>query len=213
MSLGLNVLTPPSDAFMCRWTRSPLVQVLAFRRQAITWTNAGLLSVELLGTTLSEIRIGILIFSLKPIFIWNCRLPNWRPFCQGGDELNLELTNILHTSSPCTLHGVYFNMTEKISAIKGLYYIYLTNVRVLCWLKKYIEIPRSLPITRLIWTLLSAVPRKAVKFNHSLSKFSSEFKHFYSWKWRPFCLGLNVLTHWGLVTPYGDRDLGQHWLR
>ena len=20
------------------------------------------------------------------------------------------------------------------------------------------------------------------------------------------------LTHWGLVTPYGDRDLGQHWL-
>ena len=23
------------------------------------------------------------------------------------------------------------------------------------------------------------------------------------WKW----------THWGLVTPYGDRDLGQHWLR
>ena len=23
----------------------------------------------------------------------------------------------------------------------------------------------------------------------------------------------NELTHWGLVTPYGDRDLGQHWLR
>ena len=22
-----------------------------------------------------------------------------------------------------------------------------------------------------------------------------------------------LLTHWGLVTPYGDRDLGQHWLR
>ena len=21
------------------------------------------------------------------------------------------------------------------------------------------------------------------------------------------------LTHWGLVTPYDDRDLGQHWLR
>ena len=23
----------------------------------------------------------------------------------------------------------------------------------------------------------------------------------------------NELTHWGLVTPYGDSDLGQHWLR
>ena len=24
---------------------------------------------------------------------------------------------------------------------------------------------------------------------------------------------ISVLTHCGLVTPYGDRDLGQHWLR
>ena len=30
-------------------------------------------------------------------------------------------------------------------------------------------------------------------------------------KW-PFCLKHYMLTHWGLVTPYGDRDLGQHWL-
>ena len=26
-------------------------------------------------------------------------------------------------------------------------------------------------------------------------------------------LGLNELTHWGLVTPFGDLDLGQRWLR
>ena len=32
-------------------------------------------------------------------------------------------------------------------------------------------------------------------------------------KRRPFCLGINVLTHYGLVTPYGDTDLGQLWLR
>ena len=30
-----------------------------------------------------------------------------------------------------------------------------------------------------------------------------------SGKWRPFCLGLNVLTNGGLVMPYGH--LGQHW--
>ena len=30
---------------------------------------------------------------------------------------------------------------------------------------------------------------------------------------RPFSFGLNVLTHWGLVTPFGDIDLGQHWIR
>ena len=39
-----------------------------------------------------------------------------------------------------------------------------------------------------------------------------------SWYW-PNMWGIifpslrNSLTHWGLVTPYGDRDLGQHWLR
>ena len=30
------------------------------------------------------------------------------------------------------------------------------------------------------------------------------------------CSGLDEhdeLTHWGLVTPFGDIDLGQHWLR
>ena len=48
-------------------------------------------------------------------------------------------------------------------------------------------------------------------------------------KWQPFCHGFNVLipghgiytvwllckllTHWGLVTQNGDRDVGQHWLR
>ena len=25
--------------------------------------------------------------------------------------------------------------------------------------------------------------------------------------------GLSELTHWGLMTPYGNIDLGQHWLR
>ena len=32
-------------------------------------------------------------------------------------------------------------------------------------------------------------------------------------KWHPFCLSLNVLTHCGLVTPYGNKNLGQYWLR
>ena len=58
-------LISPSAAFMRQWTGSALVQSLGnglspVRRQAITRTNAGLLSVGLLGTNLSEIRIGIL---------------------------------------------------------------------------------------------------------------------------------------------------------
>ena len=35
----------------------------------------------------------------------------------------------------------------------------------------------------------------------------------YILKIQPQLPGGNGLTHFGLVTPYGDRDLGQHWLR
>ena len=29
-------------------------------------------------------------------------------------------------------------------------------------------------------------------------------------KWRPFCLGLNVLTHFGMVASYGESELEHH---
>ena len=55
------------------------------RRQAITWTNAGLLSIGLLGTNFSEIWIGILPFSFKKMHL-KMFLPECRPFCPGGEE-------------------------------------------------------------------------------------------------------------------------------
>ena len=58
---------PPCAAYMHQWTKSALVQAMA-----------------------------CCLFGAKPIpepmvdkCIWNCRLPKWRPFCPGGDELNL----------------------------------------------------------------------------------------------------------------------------
>ena len=37
--------SPPSAAYMHQWTGSALVQTMCARGQAITWTNAGLLSI------------------------------------------------------------------------------------------------------------------------------------------------------------------------
>ena len=34
-----------------------------------------------------------------------------------------------------------------------------------------------------------------------------------SGRWRPFCLGLNELTHCGLLMPYDTIGLGQYWFR
>ena len=53
----------PCAAYIRRWTGSTLLQVMADglspdRCQAVTWTNAGLLPIALLGTTFSECQTG-----------------------------------------------------------------------------------------------------------------------------------------------------------
>ena len=58
------------------------------RRQAITWTNAGILLIEPLGTNFSEIFIESLIFSFKKIRL-KVLSTKWRPFCLGLNVLKL----------------------------------------------------------------------------------------------------------------------------
>ena len=50
------------------------------RRQAIIWTNAGILSIGPLGTNFSEILIKICIFSFKKMHL-KMSSGIWRPFC------------------------------------------------------------------------------------------------------------------------------------
>ena len=52
------------------------------RRQAITWTNACLLSIEPLGTNFSEVLIKIPNFSSMKMHL-NISSAKWRPFCSG----------------------------------------------------------------------------------------------------------------------------------
>ena len=56
------------------------------RRQAITWNNAGLLSIAPLRTSFSEIWIQILNFALKKMR-QKMLSAKWRHLCRG-DELN-----------------------------------------------------------------------------------------------------------------------------
>ena len=55
-------------------------------RQAIIWTNAGLLFFEPLGTNFSEILIEILTFSFKKMHL-NVSSAKRRPFCLGLNVL------------------------------------------------------------------------------------------------------------------------------
>ena len=60
------------------------------RRQAIIWTNAGILLIGPLGTNFSEILIGIQIFSFKKMHL-KMSSAKWRPSCLGLNVLKYQL--------------------------------------------------------------------------------------------------------------------------
>ena len=70
------------------------------RRQAIIWTNAGLLFIGSLGTNFSEILIEILTFSFKKMRL-KVSSAKRRPFCFG---LNVLITKLKSSS--------YFKLTK-----------------------------------------------------------------------------------------------------
>ena len=57
------------------------------RRQAIIWTNAGILLIGPLGTKLSEILIAIHIFSFKKMHL-KMSSGKWQPSCLGLNVLS-----------------------------------------------------------------------------------------------------------------------------
>ena len=60
--------------------------LLPGRRQAIIWTNAGILLIGPLGTNFSEILIRIQTFSFKKLHL-KMSSAKWRLFCLGLNEL------------------------------------------------------------------------------------------------------------------------------
>ena len=65
------------------------------RRQAIIWTNSGILLIGPSGTNFSEILIGIQTFSFKKMHL-KMSFAKWRPFCLGLNVLMLSETVYWH---------------------------------------------------------------------------------------------------------------------
>ena len=79
----------PSDAYICVRNLTIIGSdngLLPGRRQAIIWTNAGMLFIGPLGTNFSEILIEIHIFSFKKMHL-KMSSGKWRPFCLSLHEL------------------------------------------------------------------------------------------------------------------------------
>ena len=67
------------------------------RRQAIIWTNAGILLIGPLGTNFNEILIGIQTFSFKKMHL-KVSSAKWRPCCLG---LNVLIGTIQYVWDLC----------------------------------------------------------------------------------------------------------------
>ena len=75
-----------------------------YRRQAIIWTNAGLLLIGPLGTNFSEILIKILTFSFKKMRL-KVSSAKRRPFCLGLNVLILPTPrNYLNINNQVNIH-------------------------------------------------------------------------------------------------------------
>ena len=78
----------PSDAYIRNLTIIGSDNGLSpWRRQAIIWTNDGILSIGPLGTNFSEILIRIQTFSFK-IMEFKMSSAKWHPFCLSLNVLN-----------------------------------------------------------------------------------------------------------------------------
>ena len=69
------------------------------RRQAIIWTNAGILLIGSLGTNFNEIVIEIMTFSFKKMRL-KVSFAKWRPCCLGLNVLTAGQTGKLLSIKP-----------------------------------------------------------------------------------------------------------------
>ena len=82
------------------------------RRQAIIWTNDGILLIGPWGTNFSELLIGIQIFSFKKMHL-KMSSAKWRPFCLGLNVLSGSLGKIEWNSNQNITHFLPGNGFEK----------------------------------------------------------------------------------------------------
>ena len=88
------------------------------RRQAITWTNAGLLPIGLMGTNFSEIQIRIPSFSFKKMHL-KLSSAKVASILSRGDELNNEW----NLNETCSQHRCRSSSTGTYTlVVSGLFY-------------------------------------------------------------------------------------------
>ena len=86
------------------------------RRQAIVWTNVGILLIGPLGTSFSDILIGIHKFLFTKMHL-KLSSAKWRPFSLGLNVLNISVMAFCVNSNPTTNNNPSQYVTSSIYQI------------------------------------------------------------------------------------------------
>ena len=95
------------------------------RRQAIIWTNAGILLIGRLETNFSEILIEIITFSFKKMRL-KVSSAKWRPCCLSLNVLKMNEKSVMH--APCPLWPIYRVVDDRAMLTKLVVWCSSRNV-------------------------------------------------------------------------------------
>ena len=100
------------------------------RRQAIIWTNAGVLLIGPLGTNFSEILIKILTFSFKKMHL-KMSSGKWRPSCLGLNVLSQCLATSL--TGNCLIKAYDFTIQWYCKSHTEIKVSKMHILQCMCW--------------------------------------------------------------------------------
>ena len=108
------------------------------RRQAIIWTNAGILLIRPLGTNFNEMLIEILTFSFTKMRL-KVSSAKWRPFCLG---LNVLILRIIMISIK-----MFSVILQHLSFGRSICNLYYTNK----YKKTSLTLPSAFCLLMVVW--------------------------------------------------------------
>ena len=126
------------------------------RRQAIIWTNAGILLIGPWGTKFSDILVGIFRVSFKKMHLKGSSA-KWRPFCLGLNVLNTSQANVALATNIWHTHYLGTGRTvEVLVSHDSPIYIIRINIHG----KTVIILKRAPYVTWSLTTMVSPVQGK-----------------------------------------------------
>ena len=97
------------------------------RRQAIIWTNAGILLIGPLGTSFSEILLEIHTFSFTKMHL-KMSSGKWRPFCVGLNVLTFTMRLLAYFGPTWPMSWLLMALPPQVSRSLTKWYKYMSLV-------------------------------------------------------------------------------------